>query len=111
MDDKIKSFNIQPDGEMQIKTAPDGTLVASSDEPIRVNLGNIDAIGIHNLADVESHEITRVAGVTSHTIRLFGGGDVVLIFNEQGKIIQCQGTNVISTISNGRELVFAKKPD
>lgn len=109
MTDQPKSFNIRPEGAMSIKTQSDGTVNAVSDKPVTIDLGTIEAIGIGNLVDVESHDITRVAGITSHFIRLHGGGDVVLAFNEQGKIIQCQGLNVRSTVVNGSELVFSKK--
>lgn len=107
---KPKSFTVRPEGTMQLSTAPDGSVTTSSDKPVYVDLGHIDAIGIRNLVDVESHQITRVAGLTSHYIRLFGGGEVILAFNEQGEIVECSGLGVLSQIVNGRELVFSKKP-
>jgi len=91
-------------------TSPDGSVAASSDQSVDLDLGHIDAIGIRKLVDIESHEITRVAGMTSHHIRLYGGGEVILAFNEQGQIINCRGLEVETTILNGREVVFSKKP-
>lgn len=101
---------MRPEGTATLKTAADGSVLASSDKPINIDLGHIEAVGIRNLVDVESHEITRVAGMTSHFIRFFGGGEVIFAFNEQGKIIECRGLGVLSMVVNGRELVFSKKP-
>ena len=109
MADESKSFKITPEGTVSLNTMPDGSIVASSEKPVRVDMGTIDAIGLRNLADIEAHTITRVAGITSHFIRLFGGGEIVLAFNEKGTIIECKGENVLSNIINGRELVFSKK--
>lgn len=100
---------MRPEGEMQIKNSADGRLTASSDKPVSIDLGTIEAVGIKNLVDIESHNITRIAGVTSHFIKLFGGGEIVLAFNEQGTILDCRGSNVLTTIENGRSLVFSKK--
>ena len=109
MDNKPKSFTVRPEGTMQLTTSADGSVYTSSDKPVHIDLGHIEAIGIRNLVDVESHEITRVAGMTSHFIRLHGGGEVVLAFNDQGQIIECRGLGVRSTVLNGRELVFSKQ--
>lgn len=109
MDQNPKKFSIRPEGSLQLQTGADGTLTASSDMPVKIDLGHIDAIGIRHLADIVSHEIKRVAGLTSHFIRLFGGGEIVLAFNEQGNIIECCGSDVLSRVVNGQELIFSKK--
>lgn len=81
-----------------LQVAADGTVVATVP-------GAITAIGLENLVDVVSHEITREAGLTLHLIRFRGGGQFRLFFGEDGTLHECGGTPCDFTITPDNRVI------
>jgi hypothetical protein len=102
---------MKPVGQLLLKVAPDGSISASSNQPISINLGTIKSVGVENLGDIETHGIHRLYNSVSHYIKFFGGGEVKFSFNSAGKILDLCGSEVSVTITNGDRLVFKRKTD
>lgn len=110
MDKENKEFQIVGDGEIQISLGIDGVVSATSDQAVTSNLGTIEAVGIENLVDVLSHEISTQYGFRSHLVKFSDGGEVEFAYNSKGEIIKCQGRNVLTHVLNGSKVVFSMKP-
>ena len=67
--------------------------------------GPIQAVGIENIADVESHEISREAGATLHLIQFRGGGQFRFLYTDEGVIHACNGTPFNGSLSLDNRLV------
>lgn len=116
MTQEPKPFTMKPEGQMTIKIESDGTISSSSDKPLEINLQNIEAVGIENVVDVESYEISRLFNSVSHFIKFFGGGEVKFAYNQQGELLEFSAHQVTLSIKNGERIVLKKasennKPD
>lgn len=110
MNEHNKKFQIKGAGEVQIAVGNDGAVVATSDQAITSHLGEIDAVGIENLVDVLSHEISNQYGFRTHLVKFVDGGEVEFAYNSNGEIIKCVGRKVLTQILNGRKVIFSMKP-
>lgn len=57
-----------------------------------------------DLAHIEHHEIVRVAGLTSHHVRLAGGGELHYAYNTRGDLVEIEISSVFVAISKDRRL-------
>ena len=69
-------------------TRTEGELVAE--------LPVITSVGLSNLCEVRSHDVVRVAGLTSHCVRFLDGGQLRFAYSERGELIElhCMGAGV-----------------
>ena len=100
---------LNADGTVSISTAAGDVIEIDENGKANVNLKKIEAVGIHNLADVESHNINTIVGSISHYVRFVGGGEVRFVYNAGGKLIELSATGVITTVSHNNEIVFMRK--
>jgi len=109
MSEKPQKITINPEGQLSVKIASDGSIAASSDKPLSIDLSTIKSVGVENLIDIEVHEINRLFNSVSHYIRFFGGGEIKFSYNAAGQILDLSGEEVKTTITNGDRLVFKRK--
>jgi len=102
------SIETREDGSATVHTPSGGVIDIARDRNVTLDLKTIESVGIHNVIEVETHQITRVAGSTSHFIRFHGGGEVRFAYNHQGKLIELSAENCAFSLSNGNELLFQK---
>jgi hypothetical protein len=108
MSEKPKPFTMTPEGTIRTQTAPDGSISASSDKPIAIDIEDIKSVGIENLVDVEAHEISRLFNSTSHFVKFFGGGEVRFAYNDAGELLEFKMHHVTITIENGERIVLKR---
>jgi hypothetical protein len=104
-----KGVQITPEGVVKLEIQPDGSMRASSDQPVKMDLGTIRSVGIRNLVHVESHAITRVAGSVSHYVRFFGGGALRFAYNDRGQLIELVCELLSVTTQDGEVLVDVQR--
>ena len=97
------------DGTVSISTTAGDVIEIDQKGSASVHLKQIKSVGIHNLADVESHNINNIVGSISHYVRFIGGGEVRFVYNASGQLIELSATNVITTVSQNNEIVFKRK--
>jgi hypothetical protein len=105
------SIETRDDGTTSVRTAGGGVIDVDQNRNVKLDLATIEAVGIHNVIEVESHQINRVLGSTSHYIRFHGGGEVRFAYNDQGKLIELSARSCGFSLTNKNELFFhrAKK--
>jgi hypothetical protein len=69
-------------------TRTEGQLVAE--------LPVITSVGLCNLCEVLSHDVVRVAGITSHSVCFVDGGQLRFAYSDRGELIElhCVGAGV-----------------
>jgi hypothetical protein len=102
------SIEKHEDGTATVRTAAGAVLDISKNRDVKLDLETIESVGIHNLLEVETHQITRVVGSTSHFVRFHGGGEVSFAYNHQGKLIELSAQACGFSLSNKNELLFRK---
>lgn len=102
------SIETREDGTATVRTPAGGVIDIAKDRNVKLDLETIESVGIHNVIDVETHQITRVAGSTSHFVRFHGGGEVRFAYNDRGKLIELSADNCAFSLSNKNELLFQK---
>lgn len=110
MDDYNKEFQIKGDGKVQLSFDSSGAVTATSSQAVTSHLGTIEAVGIENLVDVLSHEISSQYGFCTHLVKFVDGGEVEFAYNTKGEIIKCEGRKVLTQVLNGRKIIFSMKP-
>lgn len=96
-------------GTVSISTLDGDAIEIDENGRANVNLRSVGAVGIHNLADVEAHNINSIVGSISHYVRFVGGGEVKFVYNASGQLIELSASNVVTTISKNNEIVFMRK--
>jgi hypothetical protein len=107
-DSQRPSIEKRPDGTVIVHTAAGAVIDIARNRNVKLDLEAIESVGIHNVIEVESHQITRIAGSTSHFIRFHGGGEVRFAYNDQGKLIELSAQHCAFSLSNKNELLFQK---
>ncbi|MEQ5724261.1 hypothetical protein ABN356_02780 [Providencia rettgeri] len=102
MTDKPKSIPSGDNPDMQ--KPPIGVTVISS-ESLSINIKKILSIGIENIIDVESHNINKLYGSTSHFIKFKNGGHVELSYNEDGKLLDFSIHNLKTIVRDGNRIL------
>ena len=97
------------DGTMSITTTAGDVIEIGEKGTANINLKKIAAVGIHNLADVESHTINTIVGSISHYVRLIGGGEIRFVYNTSGQLIELSAKNVITSVTHNNEIIFMRK--
>lgn len=105
-----KKLTVTPEGEMTIKTDANGHVNMSSDQPVSMNLGKIESVGIEHLVDVAEHTINEQLGFVSHLVKFRDGGTVEFAYNSSGQIVTLRGHNVLTTVEAGTRVLFKMKP-
>lgn len=59
-----------------------------------VSTGAIQTVTIADLAEVQSHDVFRIVGSTSHVVRFVGGGELRYAYNDRGQVIALAATGV-----------------
>jgi hypothetical protein len=108
--DKPKPINIQSPGGMSIRINPDGSVSSTSQQPVNINIELIKSVGVENLLDVEVHSINRAFNSTSHYIKFFGAGEVKFAYNSDGKLLQFEGKEIVTSITGGDRIILKRKP-
>ena len=67
----------------------------------------ISSVGIANLALVQSHQINRVAGSTSHVLSFVGGGHLCFAYSVQGRLIELSGEGVGIHVGSNHEVIIS----
>jgi hypothetical protein len=107
--DKPKPFQIKPEGPLEITISPDGSVSANSEGALELNFDKIKSVGVENIIDVETYSITRVARSTSHFVKFFGGGEVILAYSDQGRILDFSTKDVQLAVAGGDKLMIRRK--
>jgi hypothetical protein len=102
------TIETREDGSTVVRTPGGGLLDLSKDRKATLDLETIQSVGIQNVVEVETHQIARIAGSTSHFIRFHGGGEVRFAYNQQGKLIELSAEHCAFTLTNHNELFFRK---
>lgn len=104
------SIESRDDGTATVRTVGGGVIDVDKDRNVKLELAAIESVGIHNVIEVESHQINRVLGSTSHYVRFHGGGEVRFAYNDQGKLIELSARDCGFSLSNKNELLFHRAP-
>lgn len=72
-----------------------------------VRTGSISAVSIANIADVQSHQVFRAIGTTSHVVRFIGGGELRYACDDSGQVIAMSATGVHSEVSDQHVVMVA----
>ena len=108
-DKRAASIKRNSQGAVSITTTSGEVIAIDEKGSASIHLKQIKAVGIHNLADVESHNINHIVGSISHYVRFVGGGEVRFVYNASGQLIELLATKVITTVSQNNEIVFMRK--
>ena len=108
-DKPASSIKRNSQGTVTISTTAGEVIEIDEKGSASVHLKQIKAVGIHNLADVESHNINNIVGSISHYVRFVVGGEVRFVYNASGQLIELSATNVTTIVSQNNEIVFMRK--
>ena len=85
-----------------------GAVIAMRDGVVRSDLPLLSSVGIHNLAEVTSYEIVRVAGMVSHYVRFYDGGSLRFAYSDRGQLVELAGERIrVHVDKEGHMLVAA----
>lgn len=98
----------QEDGKRIVRTAGGATMEVGTDRSVNLDLDKIEAVGIHNVADVVTHQVAEIAGSTSHYIRFHGGGELRFAYSHDGRLIELSASKISFSLSNDNELLFRR---
>lgn len=57
-----------------------------------------------DFAHIEHHEIVRVAGLTTHYVRLIGGGTLHYAYNHRGQLVEIDVNGVFVAVTKDRRV-------
>lgn len=62
-------------------------------------LPTVTSVALANLCEVHSHDVLRVAGMVSHSVRFVDGGQLRFAYNTRGELVDlhCRGVCVAMT--------------
>jgi hypothetical protein len=84
---------------------PWGARFMRSDGQVLADVPVITSVGLCNLCEIRSHEVVRVAGLVSHSVRFMDGGQMRFAYNERGELVELYSRGVSVAISkDGRVL-------
>ena len=84
----------------------------SSDGNLDVTITKpLNAIGIENILDLVSYEITHEAGAILHLIRLRSGGLFRFLCTDEGEIKELSGNNLTLTLTEDSRLLLRNGPE
>jgi hypothetical protein len=75
-----------------------GAQVDAGGGGIRAHLPVIGRVQLFDIGELLSHDITRVAGLTSHTLQFIGGGCLHYAYNGRGDLIEFCGYRLSASI-------------
>ncbi len=85
-----------------------GALIAVHDGTMCGELPLLSSVGVHNLAEVSSYEIVRVAGMVSHYVRFYDGGSLRFAYSDRGQLVELAGERIrVHVDKEGHMLVAA----
>jgi hypothetical protein len=90
-----------------IQSRPGQTVERDDDGNLFVTMPTIRSVGIADLAQVQSHHVTHIAGSTSHVVHFTGGGLLRFAYSERGELIELSGRHVRGLLSAEHEVVFS----
>ena len=99
-------ISLKDDGTTSVITKAGSAIEIDANGCIKANLSSIKSVGIHNLIDVQTYNMTIAAGMTSHFVRFRDGGEVSFAYNDAGKLVNFSATKVAFTLRKGNELLF-----
>jgi len=108
LDKSGSSIETREDGTATVHAAGGGVIDIAKGGKVDLKLETIESVGILNVMEVETHQITRVAGSTSHFIRFHGDGELSFAYNDLGKLIELSAKNCAFSLSDKNELLFQK---
>jgi hypothetical protein len=85
-----------------------GALISLREGTLRSDLPMLSSVGVHNLAEVTSYEIVRVAGMVSHYVRFYDGGSLRFAYSDRGQLVELAGERIrVHVDKEGHMLVAA----
>jgi len=72
-----------------------------------LDLAVLRSVGVANLAQVQSHQITSLAGSTSHVLHFVGGGLLRYAYNQRGDLIELSGHRLSGRVNADNALVVS----
>lgn len=99
----------KPVGKITIREGADGPARVIDGKSVTLRFDTIKAIGLANVTEVETHNITRAFGSVSHFIKFIGGGEVRFSYNAKGEILEFTATNAAAQVLNRDTLILMRK--
>lgn len=87
------------------------TVELSAEGNIKLNLTTLRSVGIAHLEQVQSHQITHIAGSTSHVLHLVGGGLLRYAYNQRGDLIELSGHRLNGRLNADNEFIVSAYVD
>lgn len=85
-----------------------GALISLHDGTLQSDLPMLSSVGVHNLTEVVSYEIVRVAGMVSHYVRFYDGGSLRFAYSARGELVELAGERIrVHVDKEGHMLVAA----
>lgn len=66
---------------------------------LAVSTEAVQAVTVADVAEVQSHDVFRIIGSTSHVVHFVGGGELPYAHNDRGQVIALAATGVRSEAS------------
>jgi hypothetical protein len=91
-------------------TAPSVYLLSDGDLDLTITKP-LNAIGIENILDLVSYELTHEAGATLHLIRFRSGGIFRFLCTDIGEIKELSGNRLCLTVTEDSRLLIQDGPE
>ena len=98
-------------GAFSAQTSTGAKVTKRADGRHTIDIRNVRAVGIRNVVDVETHEITTVANSRSHFVRFLGGGELRFAYSNTGQLLKFDWDNLNFVLTPDDELVFFRCAD
>ena len=73
---------------------------------IEGDLTRIASVGIRNLAEVASYNVTHIANSHSHVVRFIDGSLLQYAYTDSGQLLELTAYNLMCAISADNQMVF-----
>ncbi|SWY00441.1 Uncharacterised protein [Klebsiella pneumoniae] len=104
-----QAFTVRPEGEVNMRTSEDGSLVFTSNKPTSVDMNNILSVGIYNVIDIKSYELKQIDNITKHFITFHNGGTVNIEYSNEGGVLNYSARGMITELEHGERIMVKKK--
>jgi hypothetical protein len=95
------------DGSMTFDTEQGATITTNPDGSVSLDFKHIKNIGIHNIIDVQMHNINTVLGMVSHFVKFHNGGELRFAYNQAGQLVELSFTSLHVNITDGNRVMFS----
>jgi hypothetical protein len=95
------------DGSMTFDTEQGATITTNPDGSVSLDFKHIKSIGIHNIIDVQAHNVNTVLGMVSHFVKFHNGGELRFAYNQAGQLVEFSFTRLHVNITDGNRAMFS----